>query len=127
MPIVRIDLKKGRPEGFGRRVGDIVYRTMVDTINVPRNDNFQIIAEHDPDGLIYDPGYLDISRSDAIVVVQITLSEGRSVEMKKAFYKALAERLHHELGLRMEDLFVSLIEVRKENWSFGNGVAQYAS
>ncbi len=127
MPIVRIDLKKGRPEGFGKRVGDIVYRTMVDTINVPRNDNFQIIAEHDQDRLIYDPGYLDISRSDAIVVVQITLSEGRSVEMKKAFYKALAERLHHELGLRMEDLFVSLIEVRKENWSFGNGVAQYAS
>jgi phenylpyruvate tautomerase PptA (4-oxalocrotonate tautomerase family) len=127
MPIVRIDLRKGNPDGFGKRVGDVVYRTMVDTFNVPRNDNFQIIAEHDPAGLVYDPGYLDISRSDAIVVVQITLNEGRSVEMKKAFYKALAERLHQELGLRMEDLLVSLIEVRKENWTFGNGVAQYAS
>jgi phenylpyruvate tautomerase PptA (4-oxalocrotonate tautomerase family) len=126
MPLVRIDLRKGRPEGFGKRVGDVVYRTMVDTINVPPKDNFQIIAEHDSDGLVYDPSYHDVSRSDEIIIVQITLNEGRSLELKKAFYKALAERLHHELGLRMEDLFVSLIEVKKENWSFGGGVAQYA-
>jgi phenylpyruvate tautomerase PptA (4-oxalocrotonate tautomerase family) len=126
MPLVRIDLRKGRPEGFGKRVGDVVYRTMVDTINVPPKDNFQIIAEHDSDGLVYDPSYHDVSRSDEIIIVQITLNEGRSLELKKAFCKALAERLHHELGLRMEDLFVSLIEVKKENWSFGGGVAQYA-
>jgi phenylpyruvate tautomerase PptA (4-oxalocrotonate tautomerase family) len=126
MPLVRIDLRKGRPEGYGKRVGDVVYRTMVDTINVPRDDNFQIITEHDPDGLVYDPTYLDIPRSDGIIFVQITLNEGRSVELKKAFYRALAERLHHELGVRTEDLFVGLIEVKKENWSFGNGVAQYA-
>jgi phenylpyruvate tautomerase PptA (4-oxalocrotonate tautomerase family) len=126
MPLVRIDLRKGRPEGFGKRVGDVVYRTMVDTINVPPKDNFQIIAEHDSDGLVYDPSYHDVSRSDEIIIVQITLNEGRSLELKKAFYKALAERLHHELGLRMEDLFVSLIEVKKENWSLGGGVAQYA-
>jgi phenylpyruvate tautomerase PptA (4-oxalocrotonate tautomerase family) len=126
MPLVRIDLRKGKPEGFGKRVGDVVYRTMVDTINVPARDNFQIITEHDPNGLVYDPSYLDVSRSDGIIIVQITLNEGRSVELKKAFYKALAERLHHELGVRVEDLFVSLIEVKKENWSFGNGVAQYA-
>ena len=127
MPLVRIDMRRGRPQGFGKRVGDVVYRTMVDTINVPRDDNFQIITEHDPDGLVYVPNYLGISRSDGIVIVQITLNEGRSVELKKAFYEALAERLHHELGLRREDLFVNLIEVKKENWSFGNGVAQYAS
>jgi phenylpyruvate tautomerase PptA (4-oxalocrotonate tautomerase family) len=126
MPLVRIDLRKGRPEGFGKRVGDVVYRTMVDTINVPPKDNFQIIAEHDSDGLVYDPSYHDVSRSDEIIIVQITLNEGRSVELKKAFYKALAERLHHELGVRTEDLFVSLIEVKKENWSLGGGVAQYA-
>jgi phenylpyruvate tautomerase PptA (4-oxalocrotonate tautomerase family) len=126
MPLVRIDLRKGQPEGFGKRVGDIIYRTMVDTINVPPDDNFQIIAEHDPDGLVYDPSYLGVSRSDGIVIIQITLNEGRPVERKQAFYKALADRLHGDLGVRKEDLFVNLIEVKKENWSFGNGVAQYA-
>ncbi|HEX9443363.1 MAG TPA: tautomerase family protein [Candidatus Binatia bacterium] len=127
MPLVRISLMKGKPEGFGRQVGAAVYRTMVDAINVPAKDNFQIITEHDENGLIYDPSYLDVRRTDGIIFIQITLNEGRSVELKKAFYKTLAERLHRELDVRMEDVFVSLVEVKKENWSFGNGVAQYAS
>ncbi len=126
MPLVRIDLKKGRPEGFGKQVGEIVYQTMVDTINVPKDDNFQVITEHGSSGLIYDPGYLGISRTDGVIFIQITLNEGRSVELKKALYKTLAERLHHQLGVRMEDVFVNLVEVKKENWSFGSGIAQYA-
>ena len=127
MPLVRIALMKGKPEGFGKHVGDIVYGTMVDTINVPAKDNFQIITEHDSNTLVYDPSYLNISRTDGIVIVQITLNEGRTVELKKTFFKTLAERLHRVLGICMEDVFVSLVEVKKENWSFGDGVAQYAS
>ncbi|MCW3055908.1 MAG: 4-oxalocrotonate tautomerase [Chthonomonadales bacterium] len=127
MPLVRIDMRRGRPEGFGRKVGEIVYRTMMETIHVPVHDNFQVITEHDADGLVYDPQYLDISRSEGIIMVQITLNIGRTLEMKKALYSLLAERLHQELGVRPEDLFVNLVEVSKENWSFGNGIAQYAS
>lgn len=126
MPLVRISLMKNKPEGFGKRIGEVVYRTMVDTINVPANDNFQLITEHDSNTLIYDPSYLGISRTDGIVVVQITLNEGRTVEMKKTFFETLAQRLNADLGIRTEDVFVSLVEVNKENWSFGNGVAQYA-
>lgn len=126
MPLVRIDIRKDRPAGLGRRIGEVVYRTMADTINVPANDNFQVITEHDADRLVYDPQYLGIARSDGIVFIQITLNEGRSVELKKRFYETLAARLHGELGMRREDVFVSLVEVKKENWSFGNGVAQYA-
>jgi phenylpyruvate tautomerase PptA (4-oxalocrotonate tautomerase family) len=126
MPLVRISLMKGKPEGFGRKVGEAVYRTMMETINVPAKDNFQIVTEHDKDGLIYDPSYLNIKRTDAIIVIQITLNEGRTLELKKKFYKTLAERLNKELGVRMEDVFISLVEVKKENWSFGSGVAQYA-
>jgi phenylpyruvate tautomerase PptA (4-oxalocrotonate tautomerase family) len=118
---------KGKPAGFGRRAGEIVYRAMVDTINVPLNDNFQIITEHDAGGLIYDAGYLGIPRTDGIIVIQITLNEGRTVEAKKAFFKAVAERLHSDLGVRKEDVLINLVEVKKENWSFGNGVAQYAT
>ena len=126
MPLVQISLMQGKPAEFRRRVGEIVYQTMVDTINVPPKDNFQIITEHDENSLIYDPEYLNIPRTDGIVIIQITLNEGRTVELRKAFYKRLAERLHEELGIRMEDVFISLVEVKKENWSFGNGVAQYA-
>ncbi len=126
MPLVQIHLRQGKSADFRCKVGEIVYQTMLDTINVPPKDNFQIITEHAKDGLIYDPEYLNIQRTDGIIVIQITLNEGRTLERKKAFYKQLAERLHAELGIRMEDVFINLIEVKKENWSFGNGVAQYA-
>ena len=126
MPLVRIELMRGKPVVFSRRISEIVYQTMVETMNIPPKDNFQIITEYDENGLIYDPEYLDIQRTDDIVMIQITLNEGRTVRLKKAFYKRLAERLHSLLGIRMEDVFISLVEVKKENWSFGNGVAQYA-
>ena len=126
MPLVRISFIKGRPAGFGKKVGEAVYRTMVDTINVPPKDNFQVITEHEKDALVYDPEYLNISRTDGVVFIQITLNEGRTVDQKKAFYKTLAERLHQEVGVHMEDVFINLVEVKKENWSFGKGIAQYA-
>ena len=106
MPLVRISLMKGKPEGFGKKVGETVYQAMVDTINVPAKDNFQVITEHDKGSLIYDPSYLDIPRTDGVIFVQVTLNEGRTVELKKAFYKAVAERLHKELGVRMEDVTI---------------------
>jgi phenylpyruvate tautomerase PptA (4-oxalocrotonate tautomerase family) len=127
MPLVRIDLMKGKSEGFGKEVGAVVYRAMMEAINVPPKDNFQLITEHDRNGLIYDPSYLDIPRTDGIIIIQITLSEGRTLELKKKFYQAVAEGLNKDLGVRKEDVFIILVEVKKENWSFGNGIAQYAS
>ncbi len=126
MPLVRISFLKGKAQGFGKQVAAVVYQTMLDTINVPPKDNFQVITEHDRGTLVYDPEYLDIPRTDGIIVVQITLNEGRSIPLKKAFYRTLAQRLHEELGVRREDVLVNLVEVKKENWSFGNGIAQYA-
>jgi phenylpyruvate tautomerase PptA (4-oxalocrotonate tautomerase family) len=117
---------QGKPAEFRRKVGEVVYQTMMDTINVPSKDNFQIIVEHNENSIVFDREYLNVQRTDGIVIIQITLNEGRSVDLKKAFYKRLAERLHTELDIRMEDVFISLVEVKKENWSFGNGVAQYA-
>jgi phenylpyruvate tautomerase PptA (4-oxalocrotonate tautomerase family) len=125
MPLVRISLRKGKPADFGKQIGVIVYQAMMDTINVPVHDNFQVITEHDANGLIYDAEYLGIPRTDDVVFIQITLNEGRTVEMKIAFYKALVQRLNQTLGLRMEDILINMVEVKKENWSFGNGVAQY--
>ena len=126
MPLVRIALRAGKSESYRRAVADSVHRAMVETINVPAKDRFQIITEHDPSDLIYDPSYLDIPRTDDVVLIQITLNSGRSVEMKKALFARAVALLSDSPGVRREDVLVSLVEVAKENWSFGNGIAQYA-
>ncbi len=126
MPLVRISLREGKPEAYRAAIGDAVHRAMVETIKVPAKDRFQIISEHRASELVYDPSYLDVARTDGVVFVQITLNAGRTVEMKKALYARIAELLAASPGVRREDVLVSLVEVPKENWSFGNGIAQYA-
>ena len=126
MPLVRIALRSGKSESYRRAIADSVHRAMVETINVPAKDRFQIVTEHGPSDLIYDPSYLDIPRSDGVLLIQITLSSGRSVELKKALFARIAALLSDNPGVRREDVFISLVEVAKENWSFGNGIAQYA-
>ena len=125
MPFVRIDLPAGKPPEYRRAVADVIYDAMRETLKVPDRDRFQVIAEHGADGLLIDPSYLGIDRSAEAMMVQITLSEGRSLEQKQAFYRAVADGLHARVGLRREDVSINLVEVRKENWSFGNGVAPY--
>lgn len=126
MPLARIDLPAHKSPDYGRSVADVVYEAMLTTLNAPKDDRFQIISRRAPDELIIDPTYLGVERSADALIVQLTLNEGRTVAMKQAFYKAVADGLHERVGLRREDVFISLIEVKKENWSFGNGIAQYA-
>jgi phenylpyruvate tautomerase PptA (4-oxalocrotonate tautomerase family) len=126
MPLVRIDLARGKTEHYRSAIGDVVYDAMTATLNVPANDRFQIIAEHTGNDFVIDRSYLGIARTDDAIVIQVTLNAGRSVEMKQAFYKAVADGLQERLGLRRADVLISLVEVVKENWSFGNGEAQYA-
>jgi phenylpyruvate tautomerase PptA (4-oxalocrotonate tautomerase family) len=127
MPLARIDLAQGKPETYRRTIGEVVYDAMTATLNVPANDRFQIIAEHPVENFVIDKTYLGIERTADCIVIQVTLNAGRTVDMKRAFYKAVADGLHERLGLRREDVVISLVEVAKENWSFGNGEAQYAS
>lgn len=127
MPFVRIDLLEGKTEEYRATVGDLVYKAMLATIKVPEHDRFQIITEHPLDGLYFDRKYLGIHRTNECIFIQITLNAGRTTEAKQAFYKAVADGLHETLNHRREDVFISLIEVQKEDWSFGNGEAQYAS
>jgi len=127
MPFARIDIVRGKSADYKRTITDVVYEAMLDTLKAPPNDRFQIITEHAPESHIADEGYLGIRRTQDCVFIQLTLNAGRTVEQKKAFYKAVADGLHERLGLRREDVLINLVEVAKENWSFGNGVAQYAS
>ena len=126
MPLVRIDLAEGKAPEYGIQIGQVVYQALVDDLNAPKNDLFQIITEHPKAGLQFDRNYLGVHRSDECIFMQITLNSGRTLEMKQRFYKAVADGLHEKLKLRREDVFINLVEVTKENWSFGNGEAQYA-
>jgi 4-oxalocrotonate tautomerase len=126
MPLVRIALVEGKSDDYRKKVSHAVHQAMVETMNVPPLDRFQIITSVPKADFIYDPGYLDISRTDDLIMVQITLNAGRTVDLKKAFYKRAVELLAQEVKVRPQDVLINLVEVGKENWSFGNGVAQYA-
>lgn len=126
MPLARIDLVEGKSAEYRRTVGEVVYEAMVSALGAPKDDRFQIITEHPAADLIVDPTYLGIQRTPDCIVIQLTMNAGRTVEQKKAFYKQIADGLHERLGQRREDVFINLVEVSKENWSFGNGEAQYA-
>lgn len=98
---------------------------MLESIAIPAGDRFQVVTEHSAEGLIYDPSYLGVERSDRVVFVQITMSTGRKPQQKRALFKRMAEILQESPGLRPQDLLINLVEVSWENWSFGNGEAHY--
>jgi phenylpyruvate tautomerase PptA (4-oxalocrotonate tautomerase family) len=126
MPLVRIDLLKGKDAAYRQNVGRVVYEAMIG-VGVPEKDRFQIISEHDEHNFIFDPTYLGIERTNALIIIQVTWNDGRTLDQKKVFYKSIVDGLVQAVGIRPEDVLINLVEVRKENWSFGNGVATYAS
>lgn len=126
MPFVRIDLSKKYPEGFAQQVGEIVYGAMRKHINVPEDDKFQVITRHESNELVMPKSYLGIEYSEGVIFIQVTLNEGRATDMKKSFYRAICDDLVEKLKVRPQDIVINLVEVSKENWSFGCGEMQYA-
>ncbi|WNC92833.1 tautomerase family protein [Paraburkholderia sp. FT54] len=126
MPLTRIALRAGKPAEYRKALTESIQRSLVDTFNVPKDDIFMLITEHEAGNFVYDNQYLNVERSDDLVMIQITLNNTRTLEMKKALYKRMADELAESPGLRREDVLINLVEVLKENWSFGNGIAQYA-
>jgi phenylpyruvate tautomerase PptA (4-oxalocrotonate tautomerase family) len=127
MPLVRIDVLPGRTSDQLGAIADGVHRALVEAIGIPEADRFQVVSQHARGSLVFDPGYLGIRRTEGVVFVQITMSVGRALDQKRALFAAIARNLSADPGVRPEDVFVNLVEVVKENWSFGNGIAQYAS
>jgi phenylpyruvate tautomerase PptA (4-oxalocrotonate tautomerase family) len=126
MPLVRIDLRRGKSSAYLTAVRNGIYAAMQESFNVPKNDRFMVTHQHDAEEFDYDPNYLDISRSDDLVIIQIACNNTRTVDQKKAFYKAIVDKLVAEPGLRPEDVLINLVETTKENWSFGHGIMTYA-
>jgi len=125
MPLVRIELGRGKSTEYRKAIADGVYEAMRETMQVPENDRFEVVTEHDRTNFIYDRHYLGIERSLDFVVVQIALRRGRTTEMKQALYRRITERLSEAPGISPADVFITLVENGLDDWSFGNGIAQY--
>ncbi|PMS37249.1 tautomerase-like protein [Trinickia symbiotica] len=125
MPLARISLAAGKSAEYRQALTEGIQHALVETFNVPPDDQFMLLTEHQPGTLVYNRSYFGIERSDDFVVIQLTVSNTRSLSQKRALYKGIVERLAERPGLRKEDVFVNLVEVLPENWSFGLGDAQY--
>lgn len=126
MPLVHISLRTGKTVAYRQAIFDGVYQAMRETFNVPEDDQFMVMTEHDAANFRYGASYLDVARSDDLVFIQITANNTRTIEQKKALFRRIAERLGEAPGVRPEDVFINLVEVARENWSLGHGLAQYA-
>jgi 4-oxalocrotonate tautomerase len=127
MPLARIDLSSKASPALVRVVSEAIYKAMIEVANVPVHDKFQIVSRHAPDEIIYpEEGYLGIQYSQELVMIQVTWVSGRSTEVKKKFFQQIASEIHEKGGIRKEDVWISLVESGREDWSFGNGEMQYA-
>lgn len=124
MPLVRIAFREGKTATYRRAVADGVHAALLESASVPEQDRFQVLTDHAPADLIYDPSYLGINRSDDIVIIQITLNQ-RTQQVKLALYQSIAAKLAKNPGVRPQDVLISLVTVMPEDWSFGQGKAQY--
>jgi 4-oxalocrotonate tautomerase len=127
MPLARIDLRRGKPPAYRKAICDGVYRALREIFNVPENDRFLVVNEHDADNFVHADTYLGVAYSEDFVIMQITVSDTRNTATKQALYARIVALLAENPGLRKEDIFINLVECKTENWSFGNGVAQYVA
>ena len=126
MPLVRIDINKDASAGLIRIVSDAVYQAMIDIANVPAHDKFQVINRHAADEIVYPKeGYLGLNYTRDLIIIQVTWVGGRSTEVKQNFFRQVANEIHEKGGVRKEDVWINLVDTRREDWSFGNGEMQY--
>jgi 4-oxalocrotonate tautomerase len=125
MPLVRIDMPAGKSVDYKLNISDVVYEAIINVLKAPQGDRFHVITEHQADTLFIDRHFLGIERTADALMIQVTLREGRSNEVKQAFFKFIADGLHQRVGIRREDVIINLVEDTLGDWSFGNGVAQY--
>jgi 4-oxalocrotonate tautomerase len=127
MPFIRISMRRGRPASHPAAIVDGVYRALRATFEVPENDLFAVVHQHEPEEFVFDPGFFGFQRSAELVFIQINVANTRGVTQKKALYAEIARNLQQEPGLRPDDIFINLVEVKREDWSFGGGIAQYVA
>jgi phenylpyruvate tautomerase PptA (4-oxalocrotonate tautomerase family) len=125
VPLVRIDMPAGKSAEYKRAISDVVYEAITGVLKAPEGDRFHVITEHQPETLFIDRHFLGIERTAEALMIQVTLRHGRTREIKQAFFKFIADGLNERTGIRREDVIINLVEDSLDDWSFGNGEAQY--
>jgi phenylpyruvate tautomerase PptA (4-oxalocrotonate tautomerase family) len=125
MPLLHISLRAGKSEAYCKAILDSLYGAMRETLNVPEDDQFMTITEHDAANFRTGNAY-GVARSADVVYIQITVFNTRTAEQKKALFRRIADLLGQNPGIRPEDVFVTVLDAAKENWSVGHGLAQFA-
>ena len=125
MPLVRISLLRGKSRAYRNAIAENVYQALHERFNVPEDDRFMVITEHDPEDLVFSRSYMGMARTDDFVLIQLTVSNTRTQAQKNALYARIVERLQQDPGVAPDDVMISLVEGDKGNWSFGQGLAQY--
>lgn len=123
MAIVRIDFSKSQPAQFGPAVASVVNATMQQILSVPAKENYVVCQSHDDGMLFHDPENVTPERLAKIVFIQITLNTGRAEALKVQFFAMLTQRLSEATCIAPENVFINLLEVARENWSFGQNHA----
>ena len=126
MPFVRIDTPPGLGQQRREHISASVYEAMVATLGVPPDDLFQIFSS-DASTRVYSRNFLGISRSDATIFIDVRLRRGRRDAQKREFYAQTVKLLVERIGIAPADVFITLSENDAPDWSFGNGIAQFAS
>jgi 4-oxalocrotonate tautomerase len=126
MPFVKIHLRDGKNHEYVRAVCDGIHTALVAEANVPPDDRFQVVNMYGEGSFFFHPSYGGVSRTNDLVIVEITFNVGRTIDVKKNLYAAIARNLQQDPGVRPDDVLICLSEVQKENWSFGRGIATYA-
>lgn len=124
MPLVKIDILRGRHPVELRMLADTIHKTLVTYFAAPEKDRYQIITQHEANEMICLDTGLGFERSDKLVFIQI-FQQGRSREQKLKFYHELQMALEKQCRIKGEDLIVTMTENGKEDWSFGTGRAQF--
>jgi phenylpyruvate tautomerase PptA (4-oxalocrotonate tautomerase family) len=125
MPVIHISLRAGKPEAYREAIFDSLYRALREALGVPEGDHFMTITEHEAANFRYGAAY-GVARSDDLVLIQITVFSTRTTEQKKMLFRRIADLLGESPGIRGEDVFVTILDAAKENWSVGHGLAQFA-
>ena len=128
MPLTRVSLMRGKSSAYKENIAESVYQALMEEFDVPKDDKFVVINEHDHDTFYYGENYLGLKKTDDLVIIQIFINNTRTVEQKKKLYQAITEKLHQSIGIEKSNLLISLVDVGdvgNENWSFGEGIAQY--
>lgn len=120
MAIVRVDFSNSQPAEFASIASGVINSTMQEVLGVPPKENYIVCQGYPKEAILHAPGICQPDRLEKIVFVQITLNQGRTAELKAKFFSELNKKLVSTGYLQSENIFINLVEVARENWSFGN-------